>query len=69
MSLAMLSLKGRKCGFLIEFYLYWRKYMNETIEAKNVVENEELLEVFVPSKDGLVGWGAGGCGSGGFPGE
>jgi len=42
--------------------------MNETIETQNIAGNEELGEVFVPSEDSLIGWGAMGN-SGGFSGE
>lgn len=43
--------------------------MNEIIETENNVENnaaEEMVEVYSAAKDSIVGWGAGGCASGGY---
>jgi len=37
--------------------------MNETIETKNVVENEDLVEIFVPASEITHDWGVGGCGA------
>lgn len=39
---------------------------NDNDNAVDTTNDEEMIEVLVSNSDDIVGWGAGGCGKGGF---